>query len=521
MIYSSDKAREATIASVDTVANVVGSTLGPEGRTVIISSKKFPKGIHITKDGVTVASSLILEHPVDRAIASIMREAAEETVRAAGDATTSSIVLTQALIHAFNNHVLDDSNTTRVLRHMREYYNKIISYIQRTSIDVTDEGIKRVASISTNNDNVLGDVISDCYNAVAQSGAITVERGGGLPEKLGETHYTVRHGFEIDATVAHEFFLNNEAKTAWDADDVNVIVYDGEMSSVHDLENCLKGINLHQEPTLIIADYTQQFMGIMATNVAQQGYKLCLVNAPALGWRREEILRDICLATNATYHSHKMGDSARNIMESDVGIAERVRVTKNTITIEPPEMTKEQCKAKADELRQVENADDNDHIQKRIASLDGGLGVIHVGGDTKSEQDELYDRIEDAVLAVKAAIKEGIVPGGGVALRDAATVVAGFKAPDDDAEIARNIIIDACESVFYKILDNAGMREYIPSDDIASLQVGYGLDVINDEWGDMMEMGIIDTTKAVCHSFKSAMSVAITLLNTNSIIFQP
>lgn len=514
MVILEDKSLDFIMEAAKKVSDVVGSTLGPYGRTVLIESKSHTKGLHVTKDGVTVAKNIALESPVERMVASIMKEASEEVVKKAGDATTSSIVLTYRLMELFQQAVKETKmNPNILLKEIKKISEEMISTVEAMAIPATPDIIEKVATISANNDETLGKLVYDCYAEVGDDAAVIVENGPA-------TYYEVKRGFEIQGGMPNVFFANDQSDETFNAEDAHVFVYDGTIDNIFKIENVLKSKDWMRESLVIISDFSVNFAGVMATNVQRKGYKICLVNAPALGWRRQEILQDVCMATGATYYSEKMGEDLSHLTEEDLGLIASIKATTTTTAIIPPPSTREKCIERAKELRSASNVEDINHVNRRIAALDGGLGIIYVGGSSKTEQKELFDRIEDAVLAVRAARQGGVVPGGGIAL---------FDSFDDDWPQGSTERVQACSimedlsyTVINRIFKNAGINRHVdePFSNV-NFGGGKGVNLITLEEGNMIDVGVIDTATAVTSSLRAAVSVASTLLSTNAIIYKP
>ena len=518
--------REKLVKGIEKLARAVKSTLGPMGQTVLIESADILRGITVTKDGVTVAKSIDLIDPVENLAVRIMKEAADKTAASAGDGTTTAIVLTEALVKAGFEQLNNVSvNKTETLRHLVEYTKDIVQELKKMSKKVTKKNLIDVATISSNNDTAIGKIIADTYKQVGKDGYVTLEKS--LSTK---TYTETTKGIKVDRGYSNPLFINNQKKDECVLEDVNILVSDAEISNILQIENILKPIINERKKLLIIAPCTQPVLNTLAANVMKSKLSICVIQPPNFGYRQHELMQDIALAVNATYFSEKTGDDLSLIKFSDLGHAQKTIVgVDKTVILNNDIANSDEIKLRVKELQeQIENTkslQDKEFIRQRIASLTGGIGVIYVGGNTDLEQKELYDRVEDAVCAVRSALEEGILPGGGVALFKLATQMIQKKyiaerMDDENQSAAIGILYLGLLAPLEQILDNAG-RE-----DVAQIQsvIGkhknnyYGFDLKQNRYGNLLELGVIDPMKVTKCALQNAVSVAVTLLSTNAIV---
>ena len=508
-----DEAREKLQNGINKIADAVSSTLGPSGQTVLIESPEHTHGITVTKDGVTVAKAIDLIDPTENLAVRIMKEAAERTATSAGDGTTTSIVLARSFVEAGFKYITE--NRTDVLRDMHEECSRVVASLKRKSKAVTKGRLKDVATISSNNDPHIGSIIAQVYKEVGKHGVVTVDRS-----MTSETHFETTKGIKVDRGYLSPLFINDHKKDECVLEDTHVLVCDAEITNILQIENILKPIISDNKKLLIIAPCSPNVVNTIAANVMKRDMKICIVPPPNFGYRQHELMQDIALSVGATYYSEKTGDDLSLMNFADLGHVARVIVGRDSsIIIKDEESTND--KAIAERVKQLQGAleitkikADKDFILERIASLTGGIGVIYAGGNTDLEQKELYDRIDDAVCAVRSALEEGILPGGGVALWNEAMMK--YSQPET---VAEKIFADALRAPFELIVDNAGMEGRV---DIwagnSEESYSYGYNIKTEEYGDMYEMGVIDPLKVTRSALENAVSVATTILSTNAII---
>ena len=526
-LHFDKEAQNKLINGISKMANAVKSTLGPMGNTVIIESPEHTHGITVTKDGVTVAKSIALLDPVENLAVRMMREAADRTATLAGDGTTTAIVLTEALVKTGMELITDKDNKTEILRELLSETKVLIGELKKKSRTVTKKMLKDVATISANNDSEIGGIIAQTYNKVGENGIVTVERS-----QSSETYTETTDGLKIDRGYTTPLFINNHKKDECILEDVYILVSDAEITNLLTIETVLKPIIAEGKKILIVAPCSNNVINTLAANVMKNNLKICNITPPSFGYKQHELMQDIALTVGATYFSEKTGDDLSIIKFTDLGHAAKVIVGKDsTIVLKDnaeasPEVT-ERVEQLWEAHKLANKKGDKDFILSRIASLTGGIGVIYVGGNTDLEQKELYDRVDDAVCAVRSALLEGILPGSGLALYSFyikywdMSVGAGNLADKNvskSKKIAYAILASALRAPINQILDNAGlMLEAIyPIEDNITYTRGY--DVKNGVYGDMFKLGIIDPMKVTKTALQNAVSVAITILSTNAIV---
>lgn len=512
--------QEKLLHGIEMISSAVKSTLGPMGQTVIIESPHHTHGITVTKDGVTVARSYDMADPVGNLAVKMMKEASSRTATSAGDGTTTAIVLTEALVKEGLSNITSGVNKTEVLRHLVSETDHLVSELKENSREVTDKRLLDVATISANNDKLIGQIISDCYKEVGKSGIVTVENS-----PTPDTFYETTKGIKIDKGYSSPLFINHHKKDECILEDVHILVCDAEISNVLQIESILKPIIQDKKRLLIISPCTTNMISTLAANVQKRGLQVCTIQPPNFGYRQHELMQDIALSVGASYFSEKTGDDLSLIESTDLGFASRVIVGRDSSVILSESKSNSLVDLRVEELwdahKVTKAKHDKDFILQRIASLTGGIGVIHVGGNTDLEQKELYDRVDDAVCAVRSALEEGILPGAGMAL---AKICAPFhfkknnKKETKELITARDILYQALQAPWKQILINAGLEpENILKDHYLS-GFEYGYDLKTKEYGDLIEMGVIDPTKVTRSALQNAVSVAVTILSTNAII---
>lgn len=520
--------RDKLISGITQLSKAVKSTLGPQGNTVLIESPEHVGGITVTKDGVTVAKSINLIDPTENLAVRMMKEAADRTASLAGDGTTTAIVLTEALVKAGTNYLAKETNRTEVLRHLVDLTTTTVDTLKKKSKKLNKRKMRDVAVISANNDKHIGGIISDVYNKVGKDGIVTVEKS-----LSSSTYFETTMGIKVDKGYSTPLFINDQKRDECILEDVHILVSDAEVSNILQIENVLKPIIQDGKKLLIIAPAATNVINTLAANVMKNNLKICNIPPPNFGYKQHELMQDIAHTVGATYFSEKTGDDLSIINFTDLGHAAKVIVGRDSTVIlkdegdDVPDVSE-----RVAELRVAyDNATkkhDKDFIMSRIASLTGGIGVIYVGGNTDLEQKELYDRVDDAVCAVRSALEEGILPGGGVALYNIHESYQKLEVAEKNPtkKIAYAILNAALRAPITQILYNAGynVENIYPKDnDIPEHVLGiadweYGYDVKEETYGDMFEMGIIDPLKVTRSALQNAVSVAVTILSTNAIV---
>jgi chaperonin GroEL len=512
-----EEGRKKLIDGISKMASAVKSTLGPGGNTVVIESPHHTHGITVTKDGVTVAKAIDLIDPVENLAVKMMREAADRTATSAGDGTTTAIVLTEALVKAGDRLISPEHNRTEVLRSMVDITAKVVEKLKEKSKKVSKSMLSDIATISANNDPLIGGIISDVYKKIGNNGIVTVERS-----QTAETYSEVTKGLKVNRGYLSPLFVNNQRKDECILEDVMILVADMEIANILQLEMVLKPIISEGKKLLIISPCNTNVVNTLAANVIKGNLKVCAVAPPNFGYKQHELMQDIAISVGATYYSEKTGDDLSHINFGDLGHAAKVIVGSDSTVI-----IKSDVRAKQDKIEErvsqlweahkiANKKADKDFILERIASLTGGIGVIHVGGNTDLEQKELYDRVDDAVCAVRSALEEGILPGAGKALYDIDLNEIDYKWDSNNATIAAMIIQEGLTAPLTQILANVGKQYSDVHKGI--VEKGHGYNIKTNQFGDLIEMGVIDPLKVTRSALENAVSVAVTILSTNAIV---
>ena len=502
-----EEGRDKLYAGIEKLSSAVKSTLGPSGQTVLIESPQHTHGITVTKDGVTVAKSVSLIDPTENLAVRMMREAADRTATQAGDGTTTAIVLTEALVMGGAELIVDGVNKTEVLRDMVGLTKTIVKNLKSHSRKVTKKALRDVATISANNDPHIGGIIANVYKELGINGVVTVDKS-----QTSETYYEATKGLKIDRGYESPLFVNDQKKDECILEDVHILVSDAPIDNILNIENVLRPVISDGKRLLIIAPTSGNVVNTLAANVMKNGLKLCTIGPPSFGYRQHELMQDIAVSVGATYFSEKTGDDLSLMTVDDLGHAARVIVGReSTVVIKDTDTSSdaidERVSQLKDSLKTQSKKADKDFILSRIASLTGGVGVIYAGGNTDLEQKELYDRIDDAVCAVRSALEEGILPGGGIALHNESVLL--------DDSIAGKILARALRTPSMQIAENAGIKGFVRHQ---LKPYEFGLDIKTGKYGNMYEMGIIDPLKVTRTALENAVSVAVTILSTNAII---
>ena len=512
-----ENGRKKLISGISKMARAVKSTLGPGGNTVLIESATHAGGITVTKDGVTVAKAIDLMDPCENLAVRMMKEAADRTATSAGDGTTTAIVLTEALVMGGQEHIKDHHNRTEVLRQMVDISGKVVEKVKKRSKKLSKGMLLDVATISSNNDKDTGKIIADVYKKVGKNGIVTVERS-----QTTDTYYETTMGFKVDKGMSSPLFVNNQKRDECIFDDVMVLVADMEISNILQIESILKPIISEGKKLLIIAPCSANVVNTLAANVVKGNLKVCVVPPPNFGYKQHELMKDLAVSVGANYFSDKTGDDLSLINYGDLGHASKVIVSMDSAIIIRSSMRAEQKKIdeRVSQLWEAHASStkkpERDFLLERIASLTGGIGVIYVGGNTDLEQKELYDRVDDAVCAVRSALEEGVVAGAGKALYEVNVLDLVPEAESEEQMAAMQILQHAIEAPLTQILANSGLC--LTNVYNGSEPLGYGYNVKTGQKGDLMEMGVIDPFKVTRSALENAVSVAVTILSTNAIV---
>ena len=525
-ITFSKNARNTLANGVNKLADAVTATLGPAGRNVIIEQEQ---GNPVsTKDGVTVARSITLKNKVENLGAQIVKQAAIKTAEQAGDGTTTSTLLAQEILSQGLASIegAKGSNVVDVKRGIDKAVNKIVDTLEEYSKDITDEEqLKQVATISANNDKEVGELISTAMDKVGQDGVVTIEES-----KTGETYLETVEGMQFNRGYKSPYFVtDNNTMTAVLSNPL-ILIADKRLNQIKELLPILEGASQQSKSLLVIADDIEgEALSTMVVNKMRGILPIVAVKAPEFGDRKKAMLEDIAVLTGGTVISQEKGMRLDKFQPEWLGKANKVTVTKDTCTIIDAKGDVKKIEQRVDEIRtQIDETNspyEKEKLQDRLAKFIGGVALVHVGGHTEVEMKEKKDRVDDALHATKAALEEGILPGGGVALLNAAaTLVSDLQEGNviGDEAIGYDIIVNACEKPFYKILDNAGLDKEIVGDIEEQLKVQMdewsGYNPRTDEYVNMFEEGIIDPTKVTRLALENAASVAGTLLITEAVV---
>ena len=520
VIYGED-ARARLKAGVDKLANAVKVTLGPRGREVIIE-KKWGTPL-VTKDGVTVAKEIELKDPYENMGAQLVKEVASKTADVAGDGTTTATVLAQAIFTEGLKAIASGANPMDIKRGIDKAVEKVIEEIKKLSIQVSGrKEIEQVATISANNDPEIGKIIADAMEAVGKDGVITVEES-----KSAQTTLETVQGMQFDRGYLSPYFITNPDKMEAVLEDPYILIYEKKISNVKDLLPVLEQVVRTGKPILIIAeDVEAEALATLVVNHIKGVIRACAVKAPGFGQRRKDYLQDIAILTGGTAITEELGIKLESVTLDMLGRADKVIVDKDNTTIIGGKGSKEAINARIEQIKKqiVETTSDYDRekLQERLAKLSGGVAIIRVGAATEAELKEKKARVEDAVHATKAAVEEGIVPGGGVALVRASEALDELKLSNPDQQIGVDIIKKACRTPIRQIASNAGFEGYVVLEKV--IQLGkekgknWGFDAATGEYKDMVEAGIIDPTKVVRTAIQNAASVAGTMLTAEALV---
>jgi len=515
--FNSD-ARAKLKAGVDALANAVKTTLGPKGRNVVIG-KKFGAP-HITKDGVTVAKEIELKDPVENMGAQMVKEVASKTADIAGDGTTTATVLAQALVTAGLKNVTAGANPIDLKRGIDKAVGHVVRELKNISQEVgsnTDK-IKQVATISANNDEMIGSLIAEAMKVVGNDGVITVEEAKGT-----ETEVKTVEGMQFDRGYLSPYFVTNQEKMTTEMDSPYILLVDKKISSMKELLPVLEPVVQSGQGLLIIAeDLDGDALGTLVVNRIRGALKIAAVKAPGFGEKRKEMLQDLAVLTGATVISEDMGLSLSDANMSHLGSAEKIEITKDKTTIINGNGETQLIRDRVSQIRtQIDQATsdyEKEKLQERLAKLAGGVAVLYIGAPTETEMKEKKDRVDDALAATRAAVEEGIVPGGGVALIRCIAALDDVNTLNEDEKLGVAIVRKSLESPLYQIVANAGDNSDMIVHFVKTNTGAYGYNARTGEFGDMLEMGIIDPTKVTRTAIENAASIASMLLMTECVI---
>ena len=512
--FSAD-AREKILRGVDILANAVKVTLGPKGRNVVIE-KSFGAP-RTTKDGVTVAKEIELEDKFENMGAQMVREAASKTNDAAGDGTTTACVLTQAIVREGMKAVAAGMNPMDLKRGIDRAVIQVVEDIKKQSKKVgKSEEIAQVGTISANGEQAIGKMIAEAMQKVGNEGVITVEEAKSLDSELD-----VVEGMQFDRGYLSPYFITNAEKMLVELEDPYILIHEKKLSGLQPMLPLLEAVVQTGRPLLIIAeDVEGEALATLVVNKLRGGLKVAAVKAPGFGDRRKAMLQDIAILTGGEMIAEDLGIKLENVTIDMLGRAKKVSIDKDNTTIVDGSGKKKDIEARVSQIKaQIEETTsdyDREKLQERLAKLAGGVAVIKVGGATEVEVKEKKDRVDDALNATRAAVEEGIVPGGGVCLLKASKAIT-VKGDNDDQEAGINIVRRALQSPIRQIAQNAGVEGSIVVGKVVEAKGGaFGYDAQNDEYGDMIQKGIIDPAKVVRTALQDAASIASLLITTEA-----
>ncbi len=516
-LFFDTEARDRLKRGVDALADAVKVTLGPKGRNVIID-KKFGSP-SITKDGVSVAKEIELKDTIENMGAQLVKEVASKTADQAGDGTTTATVLTQAIYSIGVKNVAAGANPMDLKRGIDKAVAKIVENLQSQSRAIsTSKEIAQVATISANNDHEIGTMIADAMDKVGKEGVITVEEARGT-----ETEVKTVEGMQFDRGYLSPYFVTNPDKMEADLERPFILISEKKVSSMKELLPVLEQVAQTGRPLVIIAeDVDGEALATLVVNKIRGALKVAAVKAPGFGDRRKAMLEDIAILTGGTVISEERGFKLENASIEYLGQAEKIIIDKDNTTIVNGVGGKEDITARVNQIKtQIENTTsdyDREKLQERLAKLSGGVAILYIGAATEVEMKEKKDRVDDALHATRAAVEEGIVAGGGVALIRAVSALEGFKGDNDDQTTGINIIRLAVESPLRTIVGNAGGEASVVINAVKQGTGDYGYNAREDRYENMIEAGIIDPTKVTRLALENAASVAGLLLTTECVV---
>jgi chaperonin GroEL len=513
-------ARAALKRGVDQLAQAVKVTLGPKGRNVVID-RKFGAPT-VTKDGVTVAKEIELSDPIENMGAQMVKEVATKTSDLAGDGTTTATVLAQAIFREGLKNVTAGANPMALKRGIDKAVEQVIAELKNISTPTKGKKeIAQVGTISANNDEEIGNLIADAMEKVGKDGVITVEEARGL-----ETTLDTVEGMQFDRGYLSPYFVTDPERMEAALEDALILIHDKKISSMKDLLPVLEKVAQLGRPLLIIAeDIEGEALATLVVNKLRGTLRVCAVKAPGFGDRRKAMLQDIAVLTGGQVVSEEVGFKLENATLNELGKAKRIVIDKDNTTLVDGAGAGDQIKGRIDEIRVAIDKSTSDYdkekLQERLAKLSGGVAVINVGAATETEMKEKKARVEDALHATRAAVEEGIVPGGGVALLRIQKKIFDFKLEDAEEQIGVNIVIRALEEPIRQIAENSGAEGSIVVDKVRTADSDtYGFNARSEEYEDLVEAGVIDPTKVTRTALQNAASIASLLLTTECVVVE-
>jgi len=516
-IRFSEDARQRLLAGVNILADAVKQTLGPKGRNVVLE-RSFGAPT-VTKDGVSVAKEIELKDRFENIGAQLVKEVASKTSDVAGDGTTTATVLAQAIVREGLKSVAAGANPLDIKRGIDQAVIVAVEELRKLSRPSTDsKSIAQVGSISANSDEAIGQIIADAVEKVGKEGVITVEEGSGLQNEL-----EIVEGLQFDRGYLSPYFINSQETQSVELDNPFILIYDKKISNIRDLLPLLEKVAKSGRALLIIAeDVEGEALATLVVNTLRGIVKVAAVKAPGFGDRRKALLEDIAVLTGGTVITEDLGLSLEKAELSDLGHAKKVQISKENTTVVDGAGQADKIKARVGQIRaQIEESSsdyDKEKLQERVAKLAGGVAVIKVGAATEVEVKEKKARVEDALHATRAAIEEGIVPGGGVALIRAQAALKDLKGKNHDQTVGIAILRRAIEEPLRQIVANAGEEPSVIVNKVQEGTGAFGYNAQTGEYGDLIELGILDPTKVTRYALQNAASIASLLLTTEAIV---
>jgi chaperonin GroEL len=512
-----ENARHTLLRGIEKLAKAVKATLGPSGRNVILD-KKFGSPT-ITKDGVTVAKEIELEDPYENMGAQLVREVASKTSDVAGDGTTTATILAESIYREGLRNVTAGANPTSLQRGIMKAVEAIVEELKKLSKKVSDRTeIAQVATVSANWDKTIGEIIADAMDKVGKDGTITVEEAKSI-----ETTLEVVEGMQFDKGYLSPYFVTNAEDMEAVLDNPYILIHEKKISSLKDMLPLLEKVAKAGRPLLIIAeDVEGEALATLVVNKLRGTLQVCAVKAPGFGDRRKAMLEDIAVLTGGKCITEDLGIKLENVKLEDLGRTKRVTIDKENTTIVEGEGKQIDIKGRVAQIRrQIEETTsdyDREKLQERLAKLAGGVAVINVGAATETEMKEKKARVEDALHATRAAVEEGIVPGGGVAFIRAQKVLENMRGLDADEKVGVQIVRRAIEEPTRQLADNAGREGALVVEEVKNRKGNEGYDVSSDEYTDLVKAGIVDPTKVTRTALQNAASIAGLLLTTEALV---
>ena len=511
------EARESMLSGVNTLADAVKVTLGPKGRNVVID-KSFGAPA-ITKDGVTVAQDIELEGKFENMGAQMVKEVASKTSEIAGDGTTTATVLAQKIVSEGVKSVAAGMNPMDLKRGIDKATEAVVAALQKSSQPCKNNAaIAQVGTISANSDSSVGDIIAEAMEKVGKEGVITVEEGSTLENELD-----VVEGMQFDRGYLSPYFINNQESMTADLESPYILLHDSKIANIRDLLPTLESVQKAGKPILIIAeDIEGEALATLVVNNMRGIVKVAAVKAPGFGDRRKAILEDIAVLTGATVISEEVGLSLEGVTEEHLGNAKRIEIGKDNTTIIDGAGAKKNITARIGQIKtqiEVTSSDyDREKLQERLAKLSGGVAVIKVGAATEVEMKEKKDRVDDALHATRAAVEEGVVPGGGVAFVRAISSLKSLKGDNNDQDVGISICRRALEEPLRQIVSNGGGEASVVLNEVMKGKDNFGYNATTEKYGDMLKMGILDPTKVTRAALQHAASISGLMITTEAMV---